>query len=80
MFQNIDDRIQLERVFRAYLTEWGAENIVVTVPDRWKERFGISQLGKVRVGFHTRNSVSIHAELDNTPCARFEMAIVAVVR
>ena len=74
LFQNQDDQKQLEKVFKAYLSEWGAENIVVSIPVEWK-RFSGERLGKVRIEFHAKESVAIRAELDNMPMSKYEMAV-----
>ena len=36
MFQNADDENRLCQVLKAFVEEWGPENVVVSVPTHWR--------------------------------------------
>jgi len=60
MFYNDDDEDRLCEVLKAYVEEWGAENVVVSVPAHWSEH-SASTLGRVLLKFETDNVVAITA-------------------
>ncbi len=63
MFQNPKDEERLCQVLKAYVEEWGPENVIVSVPEHWNE-YSNNNLGKVRLEFATENTVSIRVEYD----------------
>jgi hypothetical protein len=63
MFRNPADEEKLCQVLKAYVEEWGPENVIVSVPEHWSE-YSASNLGRVRLEFATRNTVSIRVEYD----------------
>jgi hypothetical protein len=63
MFQDPRDEEKLCQVLKAYVEEWGPENVIVSVPRHWKE-YSTSNLGRVRLEFSTDCSVSIRVEYD----------------
>jgi hypothetical protein len=63
MFQDPRDEEKLCQVLKAYVEEWGPENVIVSVPRHWKE-YSTNTLGRVRLEFNTDNSVSIRVEYD----------------
>lgn len=63
MFQDPKDEERLCQVLKAYVEEWGPENVVVAVPRHWKE-YSANSLGKVRLEFGTDTVVSIRVEYD----------------
>jgi hypothetical protein len=63
MFQDPRDEERLCQVLKAYVEEWGAENVIVSVPRHWKD-YSSSTLGRVRLEFGTENTVSIKVEYD----------------
>lgn len=63
MFQDPNDEEKLCQVLKAYVEEWGPENVVVSVPTHWREYSGNS-LGRVRLEFSTRSTVSIRVEYE----------------
>jgi hypothetical protein len=63
MFKNTCDEEKLCQVLKAYVEEWGPENVIVSVPRHWSE-YSTSSLGRVRLEFATRDTVSIRVEYD----------------
>jgi hypothetical protein len=63
MFQDPKDEDRLCQVLKAYVEEWGPENVVVSVPHHWSE-YSTNTLGRVRLEFATENTVSIRVEYD----------------
>ncbi len=63
MFQDPADEEKLCQVLKAYVEEWGPENVVVSVPTHWREYSGNS-LGRVRLEFSTSSTVSIRVEYE----------------
>lgn len=63
MFQNATDEENLCLILKAYVEEWGPENVIVSVPEHWKA-YSKESLGKVRLEFATSNKVSIRVEYD----------------
>ncbi|HEY9772173.1 MAG TPA: hypothetical protein V6C81_00030 [Planktothrix sp.] len=61
MFENPQDEERLCHVLKAYVEEFGPENVIVLVPEHWKE-YANSSLGRVRLGFATDNMISICVE------------------
>lgn len=63
MFQNPKDEDKLCQVLKAYVEEWGPENVIVSVPRHWSE-YSSNTLGRVRLEFSTVNTVAIKVEYD----------------
>jgi hypothetical protein len=63
MFRNPADEEKLCQVLKAYVEEWGPENVIVSVPKHWEE-YSTSNLGRVRLEFDTDSTVSIRVEYD----------------
>ena len=61
MFQDPNDEERLCQVLKAYVEEWGPENVVVSVPSQWRQYSG-DNLGRVRLEFTTDRTVSIRVE------------------
>lgn len=63
MFTDPQDEEKLCQVLKAYVEEWGPENVVVSVPMHWREYSG-NTLGRVRLEFTTERSVRIRVEYE----------------
>ena len=63
MFNHPRDEEKLCQVLKAYVEEWGPENVIVSVPEHWSE-YSSNSLGRVRLEFSTENTVSIIVEYD----------------
>jgi hypothetical protein len=63
MFKNPTDEERLCQVLKAYVEEWGPENVIVSVPEHWSD-YTTSSLGRVRLEFSTADTVSIRVEYD----------------
>ncbi len=63
MFQDPRDEEKLCQVLKAFVEEWGPENVVVSVPIHWREYSG-NTLGRVRLEFVTDKTVSIRVEYE----------------
>jgi hypothetical protein len=61
MFSNPTDEERLCQVLKAYVEEWGPENVIVSVPRHWRS-YSNNSLGRVRLEFSTNDIVSIKAE------------------
>jgi hypothetical protein len=57
-FQNPADEETLVKVFRAFVQEWGPENVTVLVPRHW-ESFAPTFRGKLRIDFGDDSGVSV---------------------
>lgn len=64
MFQDINDEEKLCQVLKAYVEEWGPEAVIVSVPTHWKD-YGGTSLGRVRLEFSTKDTVSIRVEYES---------------
>lgn len=63
MFRNPRDEENLCQVLKAYVEEWGPENVIVSVPEHWSD-YSTNSLGRVRLEFVTEDTVSIRVEYD----------------
>ncbi|MBK9142836.1 MAG: hypothetical protein KC777_21775 [Cyanobacteria bacterium HKST-UBA02] len=63
MFRNPSDEDKLCQVLKAFVEEWGPENVIVSVPEHWAN-YSTNSLGRVRLEFATQNTVSIRVEYD----------------
>ena len=63
MFTHPRDEEKLCQILKAYVEEWGPENVIVSVPEHRSE-YSASNLGRVRLEFATENTVSIRVEYD----------------
>jgi hypothetical protein len=63
IFRDPKDEEKLCHVLKAYVEEWGPENVIVSVPSHWKE-YSTGTLGRVRLEFTTANTVSIRVEYE----------------
>ena len=64
MFTNPEDEERLCQVLRTFVEEWGPENVIVAVPEEWRQ-YNTSSLGQVRLEFSTRSCVSVRVEYDD---------------
>lgn len=72
MFRDPKDEQRLCQVLKAYVEEWGPENVIVSVPTLWKEYSG-NTLGRVRLEFTTERSVIIRVEYQ---CVRLNFGVL----
>lgn len=63
MFKNPRDEEKLCQILKAYVEEWGPENVIVSVPQHWSD-YSTSSLGRVRLEFATCDTVSIRVEYE----------------
>ncbi|PWT96293.1 MAG: hypothetical protein C5B53_09965 [Candidatus Melainabacteria bacterium] len=63
MFKNPRDEEKLCQVLKAYVEEWGPENVIVSVPEHWSD-YSTNSLGRVRLEFATEDTVSIRVEYE----------------
>ncbi len=63
IFKNPTDEDRLCHVLKAYVEEWGPQNVIVSVPNKWSD-YNTDSLGLVRLEFSTSDSVSIRVEYD----------------
>jgi hypothetical protein len=64
MFEDPKNRERLCEVLRAYVEEWGAENVIILVPKHWRD-YQDGYCGRVRLEFVTENEISIRVEYDS---------------
>jgi hypothetical protein len=77
VFQNPLDEDKICGVLKAFLEEWGSENIVVALPRNWA-RYGTENVAGVRFEFSTENKIAIRAEYDNSVSAHYEYELDSV--
>jgi RNase H-fold protein (predicted Holliday junction resolvase) len=63
IFKNPQDEEKLCQVLKAFVEEWGPENVVVSVPRHWQD-YSTGNLGRVRLEFGTINTVSVRVEYE----------------
>jgi hypothetical protein len=63
MFEDPQDENKLCYVLKAYVEEFGPENVIVLLPKHWSE-YTNNSLGRVRLEFVTDDIVSIRVEYD----------------
>jgi hypothetical protein len=61
MFEDPQDGDRLCQVLKAYVGEFGPENVIVMVPKSWSG-YRLNNLGKVRLEFTSDNTISIRVE------------------
>jgi len=61
LFNDPRDEDKLCDVLKAFVEEWGAEHVIVSLPVPWRH-FWPSTLGRIGVEFATQNSISIRVE------------------
>jgi hypothetical protein len=64
MFEDPRDEERLCQVLRAYVEEWGADHVIVSVPEHWRQ-YCRDTLGRVRLQFDTKNTVSVRVEYES---------------
>ena len=58
------DEERICQILRAYVEEWGRENVVVVLPSCF-ERFTQGTVGGVRLEFTTENLISLRVEYEH---------------
>lgn len=71
MFQNPLDQEKICQVLKAYMEEWGTENVVVSLPRQWRQ-YGSENVAGVRFEFSTENRISIRAEYNENEAVRYD--------
>jgi hypothetical protein len=65
VFQDPSDEDKLCEALKAFVAEWGAEHVIISVPKSWSEYFGtLDTLGGVKLNFVTENSISVRVDND----------------
>lgn len=78
MFHDPKDEDRLCHVLKAYVEEWGPENVVVSVPLTWRQKHPTATLGRVRLEFVTNNTVSIRVEdINKVPLVCYDVLLNA---
>lgn len=72
LFHDPQDEERLCQVLKAYVEEWGPENVIVSVPTGWKD-YSDGRLGRVRLEFTTQRSVLIRVEYQ---CVRINFGVL----
>jgi hypothetical protein len=75
MFQDPHDEEKLCQVLKAYVGEWGPENVIIAVPRCWSGRIA-RDFGKVRLRFETDDLVSISVEYACVPVCHFDVKLL----
>jgi len=76
MFQNPMDQDRICQVLKAYMEEWGTENIIVSLPKEWRQ-YGSENVAGVRFEFSTDDVIAIRAEYDDAVSVRYEYQLNA---
>jgi hypothetical protein len=71
VFLNPQDEEKICSILKAFLEEWGTENIVVALPREWAA-YGTENVAGVRFEFSTDNKISIRAQYDESVSAHYE--------
>jgi len=75
MFINPQDEERICRVLRAYVEEWGPENVVVALPEAWANPN--YSLGLTKLEFTTKDSISVRVEYDNMERLHYQVQLAA---
>ncbi len=70
LFANPKEEDRLCLVLKAYVEEWGAENLIVSVPAHWSD-YPMSTLGRVLLKFETDNHVVISVQINDECVLRY---------
>ena len=73
IFRNPNDEEKLCQALRAFVQEWGAELVIVSLPRSWRS-VGPCALGRVRVEINTSHFITIHAGYEHVE-AKFEIEL-----
>jgi hypothetical protein len=76
MFQNALDQDKICQILKAYMEEWGTENVIVSLPKQWRE-YGSENVAGVRFEFSTSDVISIRAEYNNAVSVHYEYQLCA---
>ena len=76
MFQNPVDQDKICQVLKAFMEEWGTENVIVSLPKDWRP-YGTDNVAGVRFEFDTDNMISIRAEYNNSVSVRYDYELTA---
>jgi hypothetical protein len=71
MFRNPTDEETICHILKAYMEEWGTENVIVSLPKHWR-RYGTDNVAGVRFEFSTEDTITIRAEFDNQVSVRYD--------
>lgn len=66
MYHDPGDKEKIAAIFRAYIQEWGTENVIVSVPKDWEVQVGKFD-SSMRVEYTTAFRISIRAEAELKP-------------
>ena len=76
IFKNPTDEDRLCHVLKAYVEEWGPENVVVSVPHKWSN-YTADNFGLVKLEYATADTVSIRVEYDNEVQLKYAVQLQA---
>lgn len=77
MFKDPHDEERLCQVLKTYVEEWGPENVIVAVPEQWRE-YNTSNLGQVRLEFGDQACVSIRVEYESQCRLNYNVQLQAI--
>ena len=77
MFNDPQDEERLCQILRTYVEEWGAENVIVAVPEEWRE-YNTASLGQVRLEYGTNTSVSVRVEYESMRRLNYNVQLQAI--
>lgn len=75
MFINPQDEERICHVLRAYVEEWGPENVTVALPTEWENPN--YSLGPTKLEFTTQSTISVRVEFDNVPRLNYQVELAA---
>lgn len=72
MFKTPEDEDNLCKALKAYVEEWGAENVTVKLPAAWKDSKG---LPSVITKFCTINTIELQSSFNGSPMTTYKVQI-----
>jgi hypothetical protein len=72
VFKEPTDEDKICQVLKAFMEEWGTENVVVSLPRDWQQYSRIENIAGVRFEFCTEASIAIRVQCDNVVAAHYE--------
>jgi hypothetical protein len=79
LFHDPKDEDRICQALKAYVEEWGPENVTILVPAAWKGYEGNDGFGSVKLYCSTEDTVSILASEDGQAKCNFTIRLKQVV-
>jgi len=72
VFKDPTDEDKICQVLKAFMEEWGTENVVVSLPKEWQQYSRVENIAGVRFEFSTEALIAIRVQCDDVVNAHYE--------